>query len=716
MALSTPAIQHGLGQPTLTKISSFRRDIQGLRALAVLAVIADHMFGYPAGGFVGVDIFFVISGFIITGLLLREHEKTGRISFGDFYRRRVRRIMPVALVVLAATLAVSSYLFVGERARSVLWDGLWASVFGANWRYAATGTDYMQADGPVSPLQHYWSLSVEEQFYLVWPVLLVLVLGFAAKRFRWSYKTAKRSLSGMLAVIILGSLSFAYWETATAPTVAYFSTFSRTWELGVGAFIAVITPLLAKLPDLARPMIQWVGLIGIGVSLFVVTPQTPFPAPGALLPVLATALVIGGGVGGQRFMTPLTNRVSGYIGDISYSLYLWHFPTIILVEAALPDLGIVEYLCVTTTILLLSVASYHFIEDPLRHSQWLEPRDRRRRSVKQPFKLPFRTQILGLVLLAVASVALAGGALLKGAPVDRGGMPLAATGSQPTASASAPATPEGALQVEITNALNATAWPTLTPAIEDLGAGGFEQGASEGCAPVTPRGKDCSLTGVDSQKLAVVVGDSMGAAWAPAIRAALEPAGWTVRTMTYVGCPFLDADTMAADENITRTCSDHKRLVTSLITEAKPGLVIVSNLYNLKLVSGPTGDEAMPYWEKAATVARGEWLAGAEKVVTLAPPPAGKDPKECITRVSLPADCTSTVTPAWNAYAKIDQQVSTKIGDLYIDKQLWFCSKDQMCPVFADGTVIRRDATHITAEYATKLAPLMFAALEPALQ
>ncbi|WP_434621183.1 acyltransferase family protein [Arthrobacter sp. A5] len=716
MVLSTPTLRPELGQPAGTRASSFRPDIQGLRALAVVAVIADHLFGYPLGGFVGVDVFFVISGFIITGLLLREHNKNGRISFSDFYRRRVRRIMPIALVVLTVTTAASWYLFAGGRARSILWDGIASSLFAANWRFAATGTDYMQADGPVSPLQHYWSLSVEEQFYLIWPLMLVVILGFLASRFSWSETTARRVLGVVLIAVIAASLAFAYGETFNAPTVAYFSTLSRAWELGIGALVAVLLPLLARIPAVIRLVSQWAGLLGIIASLFVVTPATAFPAPGALLPVIATAMVIAGGVGGQRYMSPLTNPVSRYIGDISYSLYLWHFPVNVLGAVIAPSMGIMGHLVVIGIILMLSVASYHFVEDPLRHSQWLELPGRKRHE-KAPFQLTVKTQIMGIALLAVASIGLSAVALVKSTPTNEGTLVAGVAPVTPSAGATgAPATPEGAHQAKITTALQASVWPALQPTIDDLGSKGFDKNDSEGCSPATPRGKDCSMASLDPEKLAVVVGDSMGAAWLPTIKAALEPEGWTVESMTYVGCPFLDADTVAADASITHACPGHKALVSAAIKEVKPALVIVSNLYNLTLASGVTGDAAVSEWEQAAITARGDWLEGAGRVVTLAPPPAGKDPKACVTRFSTPHDCTSQVTSTWKSFAEVDQRVSKLVGDNYLDKRSWFCSADQKCPVFIDGTIVRRDATHITNEYATKLAPLLKAELTPILR
>ncbi|PRA10099.1 acyltransferase, partial [Brevundimonas sp. MYb27] len=296
-----------------------RPDIQGLRALAVLAVIADHLFHWPSGGFVGVDVFFVISGFLITGVLVREYEKTGRISFVDFYRRRIKRILPASVLALAVTLAVSYFVFSKSRFDMVTWDVIWAFFFAGNWRFALAGTDYFQADGPVSPIQHFWSLGVEEQFYFVWPWVMLLIIAMMAKRS--SNGTAVRLAVGIaITLISVASFAWAMHETTTTPTLAYFSTFSRAWELGVGAGLAILAPVLVRLPNALRPVLGWVGFLGIIASLFIINSTSIFPAPTAALPVLATGLVILAGTGGpQRFLAPLTNRVSGYVGDISYS-------------------------------------------------------------------------------------------------------------------------------------------------------------------------------------------------------------------------------------------------------------------------------------------------------------------------------------------------------------------------------------------------------------
>ncbi|WBB56778.1 acyltransferase family protein [Verrucosispora sp. WMMD573] len=676
--------------------SGFRPDIQGLRAFAVVVVILEHILHWPAGGFVGVDVFFVISGFLITGLLMNEHDRTGSISFANFYRRRLRRILPLAVLVLVTTYLASSLLFLGERVRSTAWDALCAALFAANWRFASVGTDYWETDGPVSPLRHYWSLAVEEQFYLVWPVLLVLILGYAARRGR--YRVAARWAVGVaLIVIVLGSIGFALWEVEHRPTVAYFSTLSRAWELGIGALLAVTTPLLARIPATVRPAYQWSGLVGLMVSVFAITAQTPFPVPGAFLAVISTALVIAGGVGGQRLMAPLTNRAVRYVGDISYSLYLWHFPLLILIGAALPGAATATVVLTLGGTALLSVLSYHLVEDPIRRSSWLERQ--RTAGTRHRSRSALALRGAGLVALAVT-------------------VAVVTTVTVRTPSSQAPAdswvvTSRSELAAQVRVALDARDWPVLTPPLGELGAASFASGDGRGCRPAVPDGNDCAVTAPRPRRLAVVVGDSIGAAWLPLVRSALEPAGWVVQDLTYAGCPFLASDTVSPIDSITRSCPGHRRTVRTLIDNRRPDLVIVGNAYRQRFIR-TGGSPSQAEWERAARTARQQWLAAAGKVVALQPPPLGPDPKTCITRLSTPRDCVSTLAAEHHEYAEVDRRAWGGGNSWHIPTVDWFCAAGR-CPIFVGGIIVRRDGNHITAEYARKLTPLLGEALAPVL-
>ena len=215
-----------------------------------------------AGGYVGVDVFFVISGFLITGWLLERTSSTARVPFGGFYGTRARRILPAAALTLVATCAGSWYWQNSVRALSIMHDAVWSAFFAANVHFANTGADYFARDNPPSPLQHFWTLAVEEQFYLVWPLLLALAL-VVFSRGRGVDAVVLRRLSVLVAVGVGISLAWSVHQTAADPNGAYFSTLARSWELGVGVLIAVSAPVLARISVAMRASLSWLGLAGI---------------------------------------------------------------------------------------------------------------------------------------------------------------------------------------------------------------------------------------------------------------------------------------------------------------------------------------------------------------------------------------------------------------------------------------------------------------------
>ncbi|MBF4573931.1 acyltransferase [Herbiconiux sp. VKM Ac-1786] len=357
-------------------MNSRRHDIQGLRALAVIAVILDHVIGWPLGGFAGVDVFFVISGFLITGLLIRD-AAAGTLSLRRFYAKRMRRIAPAAITVLVVTTALAWLLFNQPRFWSTAWDAVSALFFVSNWRFAAEGTDYFRQGDAVSPLQHFWSLSVEEQFYLVWPVLVVLLIALVGRRASGTPVRRQRWMLGAaLAVLAAASFGVALWQSTENPTVAYFSTLTRVWELAFGGLLAVTAPLFARLPTAVRAVLGWLGLGGIVASLLLVDSTMAFPGPWAAPAVIATAAVIVAGIGGrQPWLFPLENPVSRFLGDISYSLYLWHFPVLVFVLLLVPEQSLTVTIAVLALTLAVSLVAYFLIEQPLHRSPWLRGRE-----------------------------------------------------------------------------------------------------------------------------------------------------------------------------------------------------------------------------------------------------------------------------------------------------------------------------------------------------
>lgn len=334
--------------------------------VAILAVLAHSLLDWPRGGFVGIDVFFVIAGYFVTEDLLRTSADDGGISLGRFYVDRLRRILPAAFLVLILTFAAAMYALPPAAAHDTGIDALFALVFVANWHFAAGGGDPIAATDSGSPLLHYWALSVQEQFFLVWP-LLILGIALVAVRSAWSHTRRLAHTAAVMGVVVVASLGWAIYESGTSSTWAYFSTFTRVWEFGVGALLATAVGMLARMPDPLRPVLSWIGLSLIAASLVLIDGSAGFPAPWAILPVTGAALVIAAGVGREPELQGfLRNRVSTYIGDISFSLYLVHWPVIVLLAALMkPD--VYYYASVLTLTFGLALAIHHFVENPLRY-------------------------------------------------------------------------------------------------------------------------------------------------------------------------------------------------------------------------------------------------------------------------------------------------------------------------------------------------------------
>ena len=692
---------------TVKPKSGGRADIQGLRALAVAAVIADHALHWPSGGFVGVDVFFVISGFLITGLLLREYDRTGTISFKAFYKRRIKRILPAATLVILLTLAASYSLFNSARFSSIVHDATWAALFSANWRFASVGTDYFQAEGPVSPLQHYWSLAVEEQFYFLWPAIMVGILLLMSRR-GWNGH-GRVAVGAAIALLSIVSFAWSMTETASNPTQAYFSTFSRTWELGVGAFLAIIVPTLSRLPSALRPVLAWSGLAGILASFFVISSTSMFPAPTAALPVIATAMVIMSGTGGTvRGLWPLTNRVSRYTGDISYSLYLVHFPVLIF-GAELFDLSSRwAMVSILVAVYVLAVYQYHLFEDWVRKSSWMEPKTKRANGalLSQSHKYTWFS-LLALVTAVVVAVALV--------PSPKSYVTAPAVASLGVAQA-APSGDEdlppelASLQAQIVSATGAVEWPELSPTMTEAIESGQTPPEISRCgqlgAPVDESA--CTWGNADAANTAVMVGDSTSMAYVATVREALAKGNdWRVISYGTFGCTFFELPDVAEEG----ACAERKADAVEAIKRLQPEVVFVTNHYDGRFMPGTKDSIPQDVVTASVETLVTSFSGDASKLVFLAPPPTAKNPAGCYTKLSKPADCMGTVTGRWKESAQAEQGLAEKLGATFIDSREWFCT-DRDCPIFVGSTPVKRDYTHITPAYQVKIGPVVLEALK----
>ena len=364
--------------PTQRRSDPFRPEIQGLRAVAVLLVVLFHLWPHRlSGGYVGVDVFFVISGYLITAHIVREVAQTGTVKVTRFWARRIRRLLPASLLVLALS-AVAVALLVpatlwAQSARQLGASALYVQ----NWALALDAVDYMAADNVPTVAQHYWSLSVEEQFYLVWPLLVLGLVAVFVRGRRTAGSVLRQPLSPVrlrqvlvagIGIVALASLAWSVYSTAQDQAFAYMSTFTRAWEFAAGALAALVV-LRRPWPSWARNVLGWAGGLAIVGSAYLYTEASLFPGWIALVPVLGTVAVIAAGRG-NGWLAPgewLSIRPARFIGDISYSVYLWHWPLIVVVPYATGrPLNIYDKLAVFALTIVLSWASKVLVEDPAR--------------------------------------------------------------------------------------------------------------------------------------------------------------------------------------------------------------------------------------------------------------------------------------------------------------------------------------------------------------
>ncbi|WP_066040273.1 acyltransferase family protein [Herbiconiux solani] len=721
-----------------------RADIQGLRAVAVVAVILNHVIGWPSGGFVGVDVFFVISGFLITGLLLRDGSRDGRPSMRAFYGRRIRRIAPASITVLIAVGVAGWFVFNQPRFWSTLQDAIASFLLVSNWRFAAEGTDYFHAGDAVSPLQHFWSLSVEEQFYLVWPALIVIVL-LAVGGLKASEKRRRTAIAIVMGVIVVASFGFAMWQSQTSPTVAYFSTLTRAWELGLGALLATAVPLLARIPFGLRVVLGWVGLAGIIGSFFLIDDTMSFPGPWAALPVIATAFVVAAGVGGpQRYLLPIANPVTSFVGDISYSLYLWHFPVLVFLAVLLPDQGLQSILIVLGLTLALSLVSYFLIEQPLHRTPHVvktgdQEADRTARQEawqgwRDRFGAQFMLSGLGLVVIVVVSVvtvqiSLRGdGPLALQVPGDSaavaagngpgsGGAPDGSGGSSGTdgsggdGSGGAPVNPEDQMQADLWAAASATAWPgNLSPSMDSAISDTSSHNPAKDCFEVgsTPDFGRCTWGSGDAPNHMYLVGDSTAMAYAPAFKELAESSGgqWKVTTIGLYGCRFTDTLIQNDGDGVMDACPQRKADIAARIASDSPQLVVVSNAFALgnAVDRRPLSASSIV----ASTFAETAKYNAGGRIVYLAPPPLGANLGACYSPVTSPQNCNAAVDGAWNDFAGATQLgiQNTGSGDHFVSS-LGFSCAGGYCPAFAGTLPVKYDQVHMTPEYSKHIAPAL---------
>jgi peptidoglycan/LPS O-acetylase OafA/YrhL len=702
------------------------RELQGLRAVAVVALVLYALTGQPRGGFVGVDVLFVVSGFLMTSSLLREHDETGSISVLGFYRRRVKRAVPAALVVLAVTAAVAFALVNARYGRSVAGDELWALGLAANWHLLAQGAAGAHVGAGVSPVQHFWAVSIVAQFWLAWPWLILLVLRAAGAVLR-SGRGARVALVLVVGAVTAGSFAWSLLQSAAAPGAAYFSTFSRAWEPGVGALLAFAVPLAAALPSWLRPVLAWLGIAALAGSVALVGSSAPFPAPAALPAVLATALIVIAASGGEpRFAPLLRSRPFVLAGDMAYSLFLWHLPAIVVMGFVVGP-GRIRLLSTAAVIAFFTVASYYLVERPVRDSLWLSGLDVRERRLRRAARAKPLVSVVAViaVLLAAdlgataATVARDRAAAARAVTLARGaGRAAVLAAPPPTQEASA----ADALTARLQNALAAADWPKLSPPSSSLSAGtaSVDEWLHDGCLDVGPDNvADCVYGNTASATRSVaVLGDSYAVGYLPAIRRALGGT-WRIQVLTADECPA------EASLSVTRSdgapdpaCDAHHVWASQWLSVHRQDLVIIADSPGTigRIAGARSGGAEQRATYRAALGAQLKALAPvATRTVVLESPPARAKLQSCQTAVSHPSDCVTSVLQSDVAFAQAQRLAVEAAGAhaRFVGTQAWFCVNGK-CPSFLGTAPATSDGGHLTEAASQALAPVLAAALAAA--
>ena len=728
--------------------ATFRPDIEGLRSVAVLLVLVYHAkFGVASGGLIGVDVFFVLSGFLITSLLLRELATTGTISLANFWARRARRLLPASGLVLVVTLVAGRVVLDGLSQGDLARDAVAASLFVANIRFWKVGTDYLAEGLQESALLHYWSLAVEEQFYLVWPSILLVLVRFA--------RASRRTVAAFIGVVWLVSLIACVWlsyDSGTNQSWAFFMLPARAWELLSGAALALTGGVLLRAGRQLTAVLGWVGL-GAIVAMAVVYDSSPaFPGWVVAIPVVGTMLVINAGSTDvpEGPMLLLRARPLQWIGARSYAIYLWHFPILVLAGVQWGAGGQIGGLSVPARVALLagSVAlaavSQHYIENPVRFSPALA-------------KVPVRSLAMGawvvlagigasvLVLnnppelsagVVAAEVTLA--VTPSSAPVADSAPGVTAAGPATTAPTTATTVPTTATTVAAsavadaskdnpvalapliaanlpalteatgTSKVPSNLTPSLNSARDDLPQV-YDNGCILDVGDNSP--KQCIYGDANGSVTIVLFGDSHAAEWMPALHKVASQNGWRLIVHTKKACPDAEIPT-DKDPNGT-DCAAWRSDVIDLIGGMQPDLVIMSS-YRYKQVGAAAGRNPDQVWKEGIDLTVSKVRPLTTHLMLLGDSATPKDdvPSCLAGNVSNVSSCMNSRSGAVRPdRLAVEREVAAKYDADFVPTSDWMCT-DAACPVIVGNILMYRDNSHITATAAEFLAPYLEAAVK----
>lgn len=687
------------------QVKNFRPEIQALRALAVLLVVAYHLEpNVVPGGYIGVDIFFVISGFLISSHLLREASRTGWISLSAFFAGRARRILPAAMLVILVVVAVGFLVFPKTQWGTLGTQALASAFSVQNWVLAANSVDYLAAEEAAGPLQHFWSLGVEEQFYLFWPLLILVVCWLVKAKAPGTHSDRfairRRMLWVLFGAVAVLSLAYSIYAGYSGDAAGYFVTTTRIWELATGGLLALAAQAYERgsllLPRWVtawptRNLTVLVSLLAIGVAAFSYSGRTVFPGIAAVVPVLGCALIIAAGnTSGVGSLRRLVNwGPVQWIGLASYSLYLWHWPLITFyVELSGGKPKPLQSLALLAGSLLLAWASLKWVETPVRQLRFLAIS-------------PVRSLVAGAAVVAVvASVALLPG-LAQQRLVEQEQRVATALEERPPAGFGAASLSQGA-PAFITDQHQVV--PVPAEAAQDLpDIGSCVQN------PQSTQIKECEFGNKDADFTVALVGDSHAAHWFEAVDGYAKSKGWKVVTYLKNSCPFNEAQ-RKADRDGSINCEETFAQSMDALTKRKDiDAVITSSWSGSTFVSDPAQGLAAA-WAKLEDAGLPVY-----PIVDTPRPPQDSYARDCVEQHSSnPQACSFPEKTAFDkgdatkAAAKLEPRVKV------LDFSDQFCV-DGTCPAVVGNVLIYRDKHHITDTYMRTLIPVFGQRLQQAI-
>jgi peptidoglycan/LPS O-acetylase OafA/YrhL len=666
---------------------SYRTDIDGLRALSILLVVAFHagweLFG---GGYVGVDVFFVLSGYLITGLLIKEYRTKGRISLTEFYARRIRRLLPLAAVVLVVTLALGLWLLPPLSRVELVNDARAAALYFANWRFASQATAYSDAAVTDALLLHYWSLSVEEQFYFLWP-LLVVAAGWWARRKPWL--RFDLVLGGFLAFLVMVSLGSSVLLTSRLGPGAYYATHTRLWEMGVGAGLALVLPRLARPRPVAAEVMGVVGLGAVVGAAMAYGTTTDFPGAAALAPVVGTVLIlVAGSQRSTRIARVLSSGGLPTLGRWSYAWYLWHWP-LIGVARLLTDRSNGAWSAQTATLaavvasLGLAALSHRLVENPIRYSSVL--RRRQRSNFVLGASLTLLPVIGGLVFLLVGDIG------------NRTGTPVASD--------------QGATDGTVTR----VSMTPLDASKDEVSVGPSSCHADQAASEAD---LSCVFGDPEGSPTVVLIGDSHARHWLPALEVIAQDEGWRLLSVTKSGCNPFDVPSWNSNyERPYHECDAWRdSLLEQLADEHDVALVIVGRALGHRASVFIEGElvprsEIGPVWRDGVERTFERLLEVSRRVVVLRDSPwAPEDVPTCLSEVwPEMTGCDFAVSEEGEDDSELYEAERSVAPDgvSFVEVSDLVCPSDPCQMVAPNGVIKYRDRHHITQTFSRQLAPAL---------